>query len=355
MSRRRSEALDRAGFALPTVLTMVAILTLIFLTCILALHDLFVETMAAGDQAEFERAAFSAEGRFTWLAATEPLSVNALLVGAARQGVDRDIPSSIVGPTRDTISELRLDGRPYTLSFNNDARTYLVSAQDSGGLLNLNRQPTDVLIRLFLKAGVEQGLAEQLADELQDFIDTDSLRRLKGAEAEDYLRAGRPPPPDRPLYSMAQLKGLLSWNRLTAAQKKKVMEIATAQVDSDAGNINTMTADAMEAFFNLQPNDAKRIIETRELTPIYDLPMVGLQPPDDTRRFTFPDGRFRFRVTDPVRGFAYQSEITLTAIDIDRPVWIEHGDAQRTDLNGAVRFDKLPAFPTVGSDSDNGR
>jgi len=61
---------------------------------------------------------------------------------------------------------------------------------DEGGKVDLNSVDPQLLKNLFVSRGVGETAAESLVDAIADWRDPDSLRRLHGAEKEDYLAAG---------------------------------------------------------------------------------------------------------------------------------------------------------------------
>jgi general secretion pathway protein K len=72
--------------------------------------------------------------------------------------------------------------------------------------LNVNLAQPDQLKRALVRAGLDEGMAEQLADVIADFVDQDDLTRLHGAEKDRYKQLGLPYSPfNGPLISMDQL------------------------------------------------------------------------------------------------------------------------------------------------------
>jgi general secretion pathway protein K len=65
-----------------------------------------------------------------------------------------------------------------------------VSMRDGGARLNLNLATEDELRRLFIALRIDAGLADQLAQCILDWRDPDDLHRARGAERDDYLKAG---------------------------------------------------------------------------------------------------------------------------------------------------------------------
>ena len=65
-----------------------------------------------------------------------------------------------------------------------------VSIQDEGGKIDLNTAPDELLKGLFLSIGLDGDASAVLVDAVADFRDEDSLRRINGAEDDDYLGFG---------------------------------------------------------------------------------------------------------------------------------------------------------------------
>jgi general secretion pathway protein K len=67
-----------------------------------------------------------------------------------------------------------------------------VSVQDQSGAIDLNQAPGPLLISLMQSQGVDFDQAQGFADKIQDWREPGVGRRLNGAKAEDYRRAGYP-------------------------------------------------------------------------------------------------------------------------------------------------------------------
>ncbi|MFW1677722.1 general secretion pathway protein GspK [Pontibacter sp. JAM-7] len=65
-----------------------------------------------------------------------------------------------------------------------------VSVQDENGKFDLNTITPELLQRLLLAADLEESYSSMLVDRILDWRDKDDLKRLNGAEDEDYLAAG---------------------------------------------------------------------------------------------------------------------------------------------------------------------
>jgi general secretion pathway protein K len=66
-----------------------------------------------------------------------------------------------------------------------------IAAIDAAGLIDLNSADRGLLRSFFAAAGVQGGQLESLVDAIEDWRDPDDLRRLHGAESEEYRAGGR--------------------------------------------------------------------------------------------------------------------------------------------------------------------
>ncbi|OIN13869.1 general secretion pathway protein GspK [Oceanisphaera psychrotolerans] len=80
------------------------------------------------------------------------------------------------------------DGSPYLIRLDDiDVRVALFN---ENGRIDLNAAGPELLDGLLATAGVDDDLRARLVDAIMDWRDGDDLRRLNGAEADDYLAAG---------------------------------------------------------------------------------------------------------------------------------------------------------------------
>lgn len=97
--------------------------------------------------------------------------------------------------------------RHYTIG---DMRIEVVFT-DEAGRIDVNTAPADLLTFLFETAGADTVLARVLTDQLQDWRDPNTIRRLNGAEKTGYRLADLDyGPADAPLLSASELKLLLN-------------------------------------------------------------------------------------------------------------------------------------------------
>jgi len=315
----------KAGFALPSVLFVVAMVTLVFLVAIEALTGLAAEARRARDGAAFQARALDLEARATFLAATRPLGPAAVLAG--------DQPGA--------PPLLALDGRPYAAPGG-----LALSAQDEAGLINLDTLPRDAEPRLFAALGVASGWQGAMADRFADFVDPRDLKRENGADLSDYAAAGLPPPPKGPLVQRDQLLGLMGWNSLVAAPAwRDFRDNLTADPVSTRVNVNTATPAMLEVIYGLTPAQAALAVARRGQASFFELEDLGRAAGvplhgDVELSYTVPNGRIALRIADPAGGLTYRSRILLSPDDPARPFSVAEPETAR--LNGAERA-ALPA------------
>ncbi len=119
------------------------------------------------------------------LAVTRNLLDGARAEAAADGGVHRAIAALLAEGERES---LRVDGTVY--GWRVEDSLVRIRIQDEGGRIDINGADADLLAGLFEAVGVEPEAADVLADRVIDFRDPDSLLRPRGAEDDDYARAG---------------------------------------------------------------------------------------------------------------------------------------------------------------------
>ena len=86
----------------------------------------------------------------------------------------------------------------------------VIRVQDEAGRINLNLASERLLMALFIGLGTSRIAASGYTDAIIDFRDSDSDRRLAGAEKPEYLAAGRSfGPKNAPLDSLEELNEIL--------------------------------------------------------------------------------------------------------------------------------------------------
>jgi type II secretory pathway component PulK len=239
---------DTAGFVLVATLFVIALLAIgaaYFAGRIDSLRSAAFEQQSL---AEAERDAFSSRQVLMHAMAT---------VLRGTRGID--------GPG----GALVLDNRPYRL--NDKTR---IRVQDERGLLNLNLADERMLRRFLTIMGVPTERQGRLMDTLADYIDMDDLRRLNGAERQEYAAAGLPPPANSYLLTRDELGRVLGWRELLAQLEAKGQPGAAARFMGNFSalrilgvNVNTAPRAVLAALPGIDPAKVGSLIDQRRIQP----------------------------------------------------------------------------------------
>jgi len=332
----------KAGIALPLVLLLTTVLALTMFAVVSSLAGLRRETAAAKHGAEFQRAAMTAEARFTFMAITEPLGSDGLYVEGLREPQQGRFPGYAIPQLASTGSILYLDNRPFRWrEADGPAGDYRVSVQDEAGLVNIYQADVAMLTRLFLNAGLGDTDATNLANELIAYNADPALHQPMRRPSEIYR-----------LDSAPDLLTDRVWRRLA--------DLIVSYSDSSAANLNTAPASVLKIWFNIDQDQAERIVADRQPTgstpgsAVMTSPdSIGLAAPAGAQIYAFSGGRLRFRFTDPATGDTYQSSLVLTPNHVERPVWIEnartrHLKSQPDPEDELQDFPEIPRLATAG-------
>lgn len=137
------------------------------------------------------------------------LARNLVVNAEARALADAGIYRALAGlMERSPQRRLAVDGTRYRIVYNDGE--VLLSLQDEGGKIDLNRAPQVMFVSLFQAVGVDDERSVALADALADYRDADHDRHLNGAEDADYRRAGLPfGAKDAPFEAIEELRHVL--------------------------------------------------------------------------------------------------------------------------------------------------
>lgn len=92
----------------------------------------------------------------------------------------------------------------------------LVTRQDAAGLLDINAARPDQIAAVLRANSFTADLADTLADRIADWRDPDDLRRLHGAEKQEYKDAHRPPPGNRAFVVETEIASVLGFDAAMA-------------------------------------------------------------------------------------------------------------------------------------------
>ena len=327
--RRRSR---RDGFALPAVLAVTGVVTLIFLVAITALASLSAEANSARARVRFLQRALTAEAELSFMAATEPLRANGLSVNDLRAFNEYGETLPQTSPSGLPVELVRLDNRPYLMDIDG---ALVVRLQDQAGMINLPRLQGAPLSRLLERLGVEVSLRDTLAARYQDYFDLDDLRQPNGAERRDYVAGA---PPNRPLLRPSEWLSVLGMRDAVERRRWTAMKDKLASDPiSSAININTASPETLAILFDLTADQAAAVLREREIAPLLSINALetatGTQPAWDYEQvYTFPSSSTILTIRDTRSAWTYRARLSLTPSGLEQPLWID-----QTELTEAPR------------------
>ena len=254
----------RRGFALVIVLWTLAGLAVVAAAVAATSRTANLNVKLLRDRVQAEAAFISTAARIQVFASTEAVGRSHFGRGSVR---------------------LPVDATP--LIAGDDERVVL---QDVRGLVGLNQARAPRVQALLKACGINETLAPRLADALVDYIDSDSLKQLNGAEAFEYRAANQREPRNARLISGDELWRVLGWREVQGAWHAAGCDDAVT-VHGD-GTINRNTAPLRVLLADgLSDTTAAGMIEARR----EGLPAVAIQtatPEDASNPFGFIGGGF---------------------------------------------------------------
>lgn len=253
-----------------------------------------------------------------------------------------------------------LDGRYYR--FGDEA---LVSLQDARGLFGINafgltgvgRQGIERLLGAY---GLDAPTISRLTDTLLDYRDTDELRRLNGAESEDYLAAaGGDRPRNADLLTPNELSRVLGWPEQARLWEEDPITDHLHILSRNAFNPNTAGWRALAALSGLTPEIAQGLVRSRrsgEMPDISRMAFTGVigDPFGSNAMVSLFPGETIIVTLRPAAGnWGHRMAVTHTPHGVRAPWRIQY--AQRVALPPLEGERKsLPPLPEPGTLRDFG-
>ena len=183
--------------------------------------------------------------------------------------------------------------------------TFSYRITDEEARINLNLAPPDRVDRLLLVLGVDKQKRDIINDSLQDWKDADELRRLNGAESEDYLKL---PVPYRArnanlqdVAELLQIRGVTPELYFGRNREPGLAEYVTVRGAGQV-NVNTASSTVLKAL-GLSEAEVSQIVQARAAAPYAQVPaqFTGRGLSTSTRTFRveaegFVDGERTARV-----------------------------------------------------------
>jgi hypothetical protein len=336
---------SRPGFALPAVLAVTGVVTIVFLVAITALANLTAEAGAARARIRFLEHALTAEADITLMTLTEPFSPRGMEIGGLRR-VSEFLGASASYSSGLPIAELRLDGRPYRMDV--AGSTLVVGLRDQAGLINISRLDESGLDRLAEAAGMTPAQRRDLWPRLRDYVDSDELKTLNGAETADYAVGA---PANRKLLTGQEW---LSISGVRAAidplRWREIRDEVVADATEASSNINTASPETLRIRFGLTPAETQTAITARERAPILSIQelatVIGRDlGADPLAIYTYPSGTIVFTIRDTRSPWIYRGRLALTPGDPDQPFWIDQTETLEGPHRTKAVSTDAPAFP----------
>ena len=238
-------------------------------------------------------------------------------------------------------SQLRQDGQRYST-----ASGALVVLQDFRGLLPINGAARPVLRNLLVQDGVTLDKAQAMVDVLDDYIDTDDLKRINGAERAEYKALGLPGPRNDWLISLRELEAmplwrddsarLAHWSRSFSSDIGHVMNPATAPLSVLKATFPTATTAQLSLLLTMRRADQLR-------NPRSAQSLTGLPFNDDDHLFA-PGNETRVTLWAPGLPRALEYNIRLVPAGELGP-WVITEQHSITRLNFTDEAPPVLPFP----------
>ena len=119
--------------------------------------------------------------------------------------------------------------------------------QDLRGLLSVNALNRAAITNLLIQDGLAPERAQAYLDVLEDYLDTDDLRRINGAERNDYAQLGLAAPRNDWLLSLRELENMPLWR--DDPQRLERLSQHLSVTIANHFNPNTATPAVLRAIF----------------------------------------------------------------------------------------------------------
>jgi hypothetical protein len=192
-----------------------------------------------------------------------------------------------------------------------------------------------------------------LADRILDFIDSDHLKRLNGAEAADYAALGLPPPLDDTLMVATQIRAVLGWTTLLTPEQAALFESALVAEGEGSINPNAAPAAVLAAALAIPRQAADLIVARRKEGFIADPAEISRwsQLPQGLLNLVLnpvPSATVRMTLVDRTTGFGERTQITLTPFSDIAPWRVDYVTTHSAP-NASDLAQSAPTFPDPGA------
>lgn len=231
---------------------------------------------------------------------------------------------------------IALDNRLY-----HGTGTSFLRLQDNRGLLNLNQADDGSLQRFLGVLGIPADQRGRMVDTLRDYIDADNLHRINGAEAQDYIERGLPPPTNTRLVTSWDARRIMGWNIPQLWRDDQFVSLTTTSLAAGI-NPNTAAAQVLASLPGVTDEIARNMVKRRQVTPFPNIDEVARFSGASPAQFLFAMSFFpsdSIRVTQLADGGHLASEfsVSLTPTGKDAPWRINY----HTHVNNTLAADEI--------------
>lgn len=233
------------------------------------------------------------------------------------------------------------------------------SIQDATGLVDVNAPDPTNLELLLNQLEPNPVIRTRLLNGLTDYIDSDDLINIGGAEKQDYLSKGMAAPTNDYLRSPAELQNVYAWSEWLTLHPNVDYLHWFGFARSSVMNVNAMSKELLVLVIGLSPADAERYILERRTNPVayiselrgrYRIPE---QPDFEERYRTYPSRLLRLSFWNKGGGQARTISLQLTPNGLLGPWQVDYEySVQSVNKNNeplAIRQSTL-FKPTLGDD-----
>lgn len=136
--------------------------------------------------------------------------------------------------TRTARTEIPIDGTPFEIEYH--GTKIRLHVQDEFGQIDLNAAGDELIRAALLTVGLDVDQANRVTDAIADWRDADDLKRLNGAERDEYLAVGRRSGPrNGPFESVAELEQVPGMTREILVKLASVFTVQSGRAFVDPG------------------------------------------------------------------------------------------------------------------------
>lgn len=185
---------------------------------------------------------------------------------------------AMAGTTMGRNPDFPVTGRPEKQKFPDGSELEVVAINENSKLninLLLSRNDRDTLRALLRIWRLNDVEADTVLDCLFDYVEPGNTRRLNGAKAEQYRKAGRAAPPGRPFRSIDEMASVLNFDLVTR-NKENWREYFTIYGDGTL-DLTTAPIDLIKAVCGVGDSSAKTLMNrvSQESSGPLDIDSVG--------------------------------------------------------------------------------